>query len=325
MSYSTVGGTLADDAVLPDNQIEEIEADRSWPAILLRIVARIVPAEILAPDAKMLRLILLAKGIRMFSWGFLAVMLVTYLITLGLSEYKIGLLFSLTLLGDSAISLLITSHADKVGRRKMLLAGGALSVLTSFVFAFTPYYPLLVAAATLGVISPSGNEVGPFMAIELSAIAQITHEDARTALMAWYNLVSCFSSACGALFCGALLSALTGGSEGGNLGALGGASDTSSAAAAVSVAHRPYQAVMVLYALLQVAKTYTFSRLDATVEVPPSTAAEVKKSPVGACACPSVRVCVCVCLSVPVRLQCHQLNPIPPTHTHTHTYTYTYT
>lgn len=160
MSYLNVAASLDDGASLPDNQIEEIEEDQSLRGKLWRLLSRVVPAEILHPDATQLRLLLLSKAIRLFSFGFLAVMLVTYLSTLGLTEAQIGLLFTLTLLGDAAISLLVTSHADKVGRRRMLLLGGALSVLTSLVFAFTASFPLLVLAATLGVISPSGNEVG---------------------------------------------------------------------------------------------------------------------------------------------------------------------
>ena len=60
--------------------------------------------------------------IRMFAYGFLSVVLVLYLAQLGLSEALIGLLLSLTLVGDAAISLWMTTSADRFGRRRILIA-----------------------------------------------------------------------------------------------------------------------------------------------------------------------------------------------------------
>jgi MFS family permease len=62
------------------------------------------------------------RVIRMFAYGFLSVVLVLYLAKLGLSEGLIGLLLSLTLIGDAAVSLWMTTTADRVGRRRVLIA-----------------------------------------------------------------------------------------------------------------------------------------------------------------------------------------------------------
>jgi len=59
----------------------------------------------------------------LFAYGFLSVVLVLYLAQAGLSEAQIGLLLTFTLLGDTAISLWITTHADRTGRRRMLIFG----------------------------------------------------------------------------------------------------------------------------------------------------------------------------------------------------------
>jgi MFS family permease len=57
----------------------------------------------------------------------------------------------------------------------------------------------------VGVISPSGNEVGPFLPIEQAALAQtITDAHERTGIFAWYNLVGSLATACGALIGGLL-------------------------------------------------------------------------------------------------------------------------
>src|SRR5205814_2016147 len=103
---------------------------------------------------------------------FLSLVLVLYLAAVGLDEARIGLLLTMTLLGDTLLSLWLTTSADRVGRRRVLLAGAGLMVLGGAVFAATGDFLLLLAAATVGVLSPSGNEVGPFLAVEQAALAQ---------------------------------------------------------------------------------------------------------------------------------------------------------
>src|SRR3954452_3974945 len=95
---------------------------------------------------------------RMFAYGLLSVVLVLYLVEVGLKEWEVGLLLTLTLAGDTAISLWLTTTADRVGRRTLIL-GAALMVLAGVVFVSTGDFILLVVAATVGVISPGGNEI----------------------------------------------------------------------------------------------------------------------------------------------------------------------
>jgi MFS family permease len=146
--------------------------------------------------------------VRLFAYGAISLILGLYLKEAGLSEGKIGLLLTATLLGDTALSLWITTQADRVGRKKMLLAGAALMVLGGAVFAATGDFWVLLLAATIGVISPSGNEVGPFLAIEQAALAQVVAEERRTLTFAWYNLAGSLSTAAGALLCGLLVQTL---------------------------------------------------------------------------------------------------------------------
>jgi hypothetical protein len=113
----------------------------------------------LSPDAKLL---ILTKSLRMYAFGYLAVMLAIYLKELGFSPSTIGLLFSLTLTGDVLISLLLTTHADRWGRKRTLQCGALLALTTSVTFALSSSFPVLLLAAIFGVISPSGNEIGPF-------------------------------------------------------------------------------------------------------------------------------------------------------------------
>src|ERR1700687_2553812 len=115
-------------------------------------------------------LLFFTRFIRLFAYGSLSVVLVFYLIGLGLSESQTGLLLTLTLIGDTVVSLFLTTRADKIGRRRMLVIGGVLMAAAGLAFALTHSLFLLIIAGTIGVISPSGNEVGPFLSIEQSAL-----------------------------------------------------------------------------------------------------------------------------------------------------------
>jgi MFS family permease len=127
---------------------------------------------------------------------------VFYLVEVGLTNADIELLLAMTLVGDTIISLWITTVADRLGRQRMLIAGAALMVLGGVVFAVTGSFVPLLLAATIGVISPSGNEVGPFLAIEQAALAQAVEPSRVTRTFAWYNLTGAFATAAGALVCG---------------------------------------------------------------------------------------------------------------------------
>ncbi|MCM2276913.1 MAG: MFS transporter [Oligoflexia bacterium] len=159
----------------------------------------------LTRDAKIL---FLTRSARLFAYGVLSVILVLYLTTIGLDESAIGLLLTLTLAGDTAISLWLTTAADRLGRRRTLAIGAWLMIVAGVVFSLTGNFWLLLLAATVGVISPSGNEVGPFLPVEQAGLSQLVPDRQRTSVFAWYNLAGSFSTAFGALLGGALAQAL---------------------------------------------------------------------------------------------------------------------
>src|SRR2546430_6015033 len=66
-------------------------------------------------------LLFFTRFMRLFAYGSLSVVLVFYLIALGLSESQTGLLLTLTLAGDVAVSLYLTTRAGRIGRRRMLI------------------------------------------------------------------------------------------------------------------------------------------------------------------------------------------------------------
>ena len=144
-------------------------------------------------------LLFTTRIIRLFAFGFMSVILVLFLSATGLSDAQIGLLLSLTLAGDVLVSFWVTSVADRIGRKRMLIVGAFLMALSGLAFAFTSHPVALTFFAILGIISPSGNEIGPFLSIEQAALSQIIPDRKRTAVFGWYNLVGSFATALGAL------------------------------------------------------------------------------------------------------------------------------
>jgi MFS family permease len=194
------------------------------------------------------RLLFVTRFARLFAYGSLSVILVFYLVSIGLTEAQAGLVLTLTLVGDVAVSLYLTTRADRIGRRRMLIVGSVLMAAAGLAFACTSNLLFLVIAGTIGVISPSGNEVGPFLSIEQAALSHIVPAAARTEVFAWYTLAGSLATALGALCGGGLTQALQ----------------------HTAMTHvQSYRAVVFLYAALGIALAFLFLRLSTSVEVNP--------------------------------------------------------
>ena len=188
----------------------------------------------------------LTRFTRLFAYGALSVVLVFYLVSLGLAETQVGLLLTLTLAGDMAISLALTTRADRLGRRRMLVVGAILMVGAGIAFASTRNLLFLIIAGTIGVISPSGHEVGPFLSIEQAALSHVVPARSRTEVFAWYTLAGSAATALGAL--------------------CGGASTGIVQKASFSVSDS-YRFVVLLYAALGAALAFLFVSLSPSTEV----------------------------------------------------------
>ena len=141
---------------------------------------------------------------RLFCYGFLSVVLALYLAEIGFDETQIGLLFTLTLIGDAIITLWLTTSADRFGRKKTLILGSVLMAGAGLIFVLTRNYVILMLAAILGVISPADKDIGPFLSIEQSSLTHLIPNANRTQVFAWYNLAGSFAAALGALAGGGL-------------------------------------------------------------------------------------------------------------------------
>jgi MFS family permease len=154
------------------------------------------------------KLLCAQRFVRLFAYGGSTLILASYLNALGISEDRIGLFMTLTLIGDVGISFILTLFADNMGRRAVLSLGSLLMVASGVVFAAFGNYWVLLAAAIFGVISPSGNEIGPFRAVEESTLAHLTPHEHLSDVFAWYSLVGTAGAALGNLVCGWIMSSL---------------------------------------------------------------------------------------------------------------------
>ncbi len=194
-----------------------------------------------------IRILFATRTLRLVAFGGLSVVLVSYLAAVGVDAWSIGLILSVALLGDALITLWLTTHADQLGRRRVLLVGAGLMILTGVAFAVTDVPWILGAVAIVGVLSPNGNEVGPFLAVEQAALAQVVGDSRRTRAFGWYQLSGSFAQALGALAGGMVASSLQ---------------DAGAAAAPA------YRALIVGYALLGVVIAMLVAALTTAVEPP---------------------------------------------------------
>ena len=183
-------------------------------------------------------LLMFTRSLRLFAYGALSVVLVFYLTRLGFSTSQVGVLLTLTLVGDTVVSLVLTTRADRLGRRRVLIAGAVLMAVAGLLFASTGNFVVLLIAGTLGVISPSGNEVGPFLPVEQASLAHVVQAAQRTAAFAWYTLAGAVATAFGSLAGGGL-----------------------------SAAFHNDRVVVLLYAAIGVLLGLSFTRLSPDVEV----------------------------------------------------------
>jgi MFS family permease len=194
------------------------------------------------------KLLFAARTVRLFAYGALGLVLVLYLVKLGLDGATIGLILALTLVGDTILTLWLTTTADRLGRRRVLIIGSLLVVGAAVIFTATDLVPLLIVAATLGVLSPGGRDVGPFQAIEQASLTRLVPDRERTAVFAWYQLVGAVAVSFGALAAGLTVQGLL------------------QAGVAELDAHR---IIIYCYGLTGVVLALVFRGLSQTVEVPP--------------------------------------------------------
>ena len=143
-----------------------------------------------------------ARGVRAFGDGFVSVLLPVYLLGLGFDGFQIGAVATATLVGSSALTLLVGFIAHRFRARPLLSSAALLMVATGLGFVLVHgFWPLLIVAF-VGTLNPSSGDVSVFLPLEQSVLPLTVSARERTALFARYSLVGSLGAAAGALFAG---------------------------------------------------------------------------------------------------------------------------
>ncbi|KPV74333.1 uncharacterized protein RHOBADRAFT_54173 [Rhodotorula graminis WP1] len=154
-------------------------------------------------------LIISSRFVRLLGFGAVAPILLIHLRALDIPERAVGFFLTATLLGDVVLSLCVTQSADAVGRRRMLAVGSTLMCASGIAFYLSSTFTVLLVAAIVGVISTTGNETGPFAALEEAMLCQLTEQDGRVSLLSWYQVVGYAGMGTGSVLTSIIVSSLT--------------------------------------------------------------------------------------------------------------------
>jgi MFS family permease len=144
------------------------------------------------------QLVLAAKSIRTFCYGFLGVLFPVYLIELGLDAAGLGVAVTLTLAASAALTAAVRRPAERHGPRAVLLVLAGLIVLSGALFMVASHPWLVVAAAMVGNLAVGTGETGPFLALEQVVVARASARERLTRALSLYNLVGYVAAALGA-------------------------------------------------------------------------------------------------------------------------------
>jgi MFS family permease len=147
------------------------------------------------------------RALRTFSFGYLSLALALYLAARGFSAAAIGGVLTATLVEDAVFTALVSGLANRVGRRRVLMACSLLISFAGVMLAVGDRPWVLVVGAVLGTLSPSGQEAGPFSPVEQALLPATVAREARTRVFAWYNVAGYVPAALGSLAAAAWLRA----------------------------------------------------------------------------------------------------------------------
>lgn len=144
-------------------------------------------------------LLLAARGLRAFAFGFSAVLIGVHLEGRGLSPALIGLTLGIGLAAASLSGLASAALAARWGRRRILAAAAVLMALTGLDLALATQPVLLVLAGVTGMLGAASVDLGPFASVEQAVLAETAAATERNTAFARYSLTGGLLNAAGGL------------------------------------------------------------------------------------------------------------------------------
>ena len=143
--------------------------------------------------------ILIARGLRAFGDGYVALLVPIYLIELGFTALEIGAIVTSTLIGTALVTLWAGMVANRYSLRRLLLAAALLMIATGAGFAVTTAFWPLLLIAFVGTMNPTSGDASIFLPLEQAALAQTAEPWRRTAVFARYSVIGSLAGALGIL------------------------------------------------------------------------------------------------------------------------------
>lgn len=144
------------------------------------------------------RIVLAAKSLRTFCYGYLGILLPLHLADLGVSASGIGASVTLTLAASATLTWVVRRPAERYGARTVLAALAVLSLVSALLLLVADTPALVVLAAMLGNIAVGVGETGPFLALEQVVVARAVPRDRLTVASSIYHLAGYVAAALGA-------------------------------------------------------------------------------------------------------------------------------
>jgi MFS family permease len=151
-----------------------------------------------------LRLLFTGRALRSLSLGYLNIIVPIYLVSLGYSAVRIGVIFTAGSLGSMALTAAVGLMADRFGRKPLLIALGLFAATSGLLFALSHSFGVLLFAAALGTIgrgggAGSGGSFGPYFPAEQALIAEHAGDQRRTSAFGVVSLIGVLAGAAGSL------------------------------------------------------------------------------------------------------------------------------
>ena len=143
--------------------------------------------------------LLLARALRDFGDGFVAVLLPVYLTALGFSALQVGMIATSALLGSASLTMVIGLIGARFDQRGLLLTAACLMIATGIAFTVVDDYAVLLLIAFAGTINPSAGSVSIFVPLEHTVLSRIILDRERTKMFARYSLIGALAGGFGAL------------------------------------------------------------------------------------------------------------------------------
>src|SRR5947209_16849939 len=127
--------------------------------------------------------ILVARGLRAFGDGYVALLVPIYLLELGFSALEIGAIVTSTLIGTALVTLWAGMVANRYSVRRLLLAAALLMAATGAAFTVTTAFWPLLLIAFVGTMNPTAGDASIFLPLAQATLAQTAEPRLRTAVL----------------------------------------------------------------------------------------------------------------------------------------------